>query len=247
MRKTALSVLMGLAILGAFHGSAQGFIEIESGAAFTGYNDVRIPNDGGSMISLADDTTPEPAFAFRVRGGYTFAGRHSIMILVAPLTIHGSGVLDRTVLYQGTTFTAGTEVESSYRFDSYRITYRYSFIKGDRLELAAGATLKLRSADIALMSATAYAHRSDLGFVPLLSAKLSWDFAPPIGLLVDADALVSPYGRAEDVLVALHYRASDSVTLRLGYRVLEGGSDGGGNVYTFALIHYVTAGMSVRF
>jgi hypothetical protein len=244
MRRSAILVLAALCALGAY---ADGFLEVEAGAAFTGYNDVRIPGDTGSMISLATDTPPDPAFAFRVRGGYAFAGRHSIMVLAAPLTVRGSGVLDRPVTYQGKTFAAGTELTSSYRFDSYRITYRYSFVKNERLELAGGATVKLRSADIALMSDAGYAHRSDLGVVPLLSAKLAWDFAPPLGLVVDADALWSPFGRAEDVLVALQYRVSEPVALRLGYRALEGGSDGGGNVYTFALFHYATAGISVRF
>jgi hypothetical protein len=247
MSASPRSAILGLSLLCALGAYAEGFLEVEAGSAFTGYNDVRIPSDTGSMISLATDTPPDPAFAFRVRGGYTFAGRHSLMVLAAPLTVRGSGVLGRSVTYQGTTFAAGAELQSSYRFDSYRITYRYSFIKDERLELAGGATAKLRSADIALMSDTGYAHRSDLGVVPLLSAKLAWAFAPPFGLVADVDALWSPFGRAEDVLVALEYRVSDSATLRLGYRLLEGGSDGGGNVYTFALFHYVTAGISVRF
>ena len=74
--------------------------------------------------------------------------------------------------------------------------------------------------------------------------------AGPLGafsLLLDGDALVSPYGRAEDLLAALQYRVSERATLRLGYRVLEGGADGGGNVYTFALFNYLTAGLRVVF
>jgi hypothetical protein len=247
MRRALRSAFLVFCILCALGVYADGFLEVEAGATFTGYNDVRIPSDTGTDISLATDTPPNPAFAFRVRGGYTFAERHTIMILVAPLTMRGSGILDRSVTFQGKTFAAGTRLESSYRFDSYRITYRYSFIKSESLELAAGATIKLRSADIALMSDAGYAHRSDLGVVPLLSAKVAWDFARPFGLLLDSDALVSPFGRAEDVLVALQYHVSDTATLRLGYRVLEGGSDGGGNVYTFALFHYAMAGINIRF
>jgi len=224
-----------------------GFLDVEMGAAFTGYNDVRIPSETGDTISLATDTNSEPAVALRVRGGYTFADRHTVLALVAPLTVRGSGTLDRDVTYQTATFTAGTEVQSVYRFDSYRLTYRYTFVKTDAVELAAGLTAKLRSADIALMSAGAYAHRSDLGAVPLISFRAAWRMASPWSLAIDGDALVTPFGRAEDVLAALEYQPSDSVSYRLGYRVLEGGSDGGGSVYTFALFHYVTAGITVRF
>ena len=235
-------------LLGAMGLYADGFLEVETGAAFTGYNDVRIPSDTGTKISLATDTVSAPAFAFRVRGGYTFGERHTIMLLIAPLMVSGSGTLDHAVSFQGRSFATGTKLESSYRFDSFRLTYRYSFIKNESFVLAAGLTAKLRSADIALMSDTAYAHRSDLGVVPLVSLMAEWGFAKPWSLLLDADALITPFGRAEDVLAALQYRLSDSVALRLGYRVLEGGSGGeGGNVYTFALFHYATAGITVRF
>ncbi len=233
--------------LASFGLYADGFIELEAGTAFTGYNDVRIPSKTGTLVSLASDTIPEPTFAFRVRGGYTFADKHTVMALVAPLTVRGKGTLDKDTSYFGANFPAGTEVESMYRFDSYRLTYRYTFIDNDDLLLAAGLTGKLRSADIALASDGAYAHRSDLGVVPLINFKAEWKFARPFSLVLDGDALVTPFGRAEDILAALQYHASDSVAFRLGYRVLDGGSDGGGNVYTFALFHYATAGMTVRF
>jgi hypothetical protein len=35
--------------------------------------------------------------------------------------------------------------------------------------------------------------------------------------------------------------------LRLGYRILEGGSDGGGSVYTFSMFHYATMGIRWKF
>jgi hypothetical protein len=108
-------------------------------------------------------------------------------------------------------------------------------------------TGKIRSADIAIMDDSGYAHRSNLGVVPLINFGVRWDFARPFSILVDGDALASPYGRAEDVLVALQYSPSERVDWRLGYRILEGGSDGGGDVYTFALFNYVMAGLRVSF
>jgi hypothetical protein len=226
--------------------SAQAFVDVEGGGAFTGYNDLAIPADTGSRISLKDDIVSDPALSLRVRLGYTFADRHTISALIAPLTIYGSGTLDEDTTYQGTTFTKGTEVQSVYRFDSYRLTYRYTFVDTDALEISGGITGKIRSADIALMSDSGYAHRSNLGVVPLINFAVRWNIARPFSLLLDADALASPYGRAEDVLLAVQYDVSDSVTWRLGYRLLEGGSDGGGNVYTFALINYAMAGVKVK-
>jgi hypothetical protein len=244
MLALAVLALPTLATPGAY---AEGFIELEAGVAFTGYNDVQIPSDSGTRLSLAEDTNSEPALALRVRAGYTFADRHTVMFLAAPLTVRGTGTLDGSVDYYGVNFPDGTEVESVYRFDSYRLTYRYTFLDNESFTLAAGLTGKVRSADISLMYSSGHAKRTDLGVVPLIHFMGEWKITPKIGLLLDADALVTPFGRAEDVLAALQYRQSDRVSYRLGYRVLEGGSDGGGSVYTFALFHYVTAGMTVRF
>lgn len=227
--------------------NAQAFVDVEGGSAFTGYNDLAIPADTGSRISLRDDIVSDPALSLRVRLGYTFADRHTVSALIAPLTVYGSGTLDEDVTYQGKTFAKGTSVHSVYRFDSYRLTYRYTFVDSDDLEIAAGITGKIRSADIALMSDSGYAHRSDLGVVPLINFAMRWNFREPFSLLLDADALVSPYGRAEDVLAAIQYDSAENVSWRIGYRILEGGSDGGGNVYTFALFHYATAGVRMTF
>ncbi len=97
------------------------------------------------------------------------------------------------------------------------------------------------------MSASGYARRSDLGVVPLVNLRLLWMFQDRWSLLLNADALASPFGRAEDGLLALQYHPRPGVALRAGYRILEGGSDGGGDVYTFALFHYAVAGISFSF
>ena len=70
---------------------AQAFIDVEGGVAFTGYNDLAIPADTGTKFSLSDEITSDPAVAMRLRLGYTFAGRHTVTALYAPLTVHGSG------------------------------------------------------------------------------------------------------------------------------------------------------------
>ena len=226
---------------------AGGFLDVEAGAIFTGYNNVQIPSDSGTRFSLANEIVSSPALGLRVRGGLTMAGRHSIFALAAPLTVRGTGTLGRDINFQDKIFRQGTEVHSTYRFDSYRLTYRYRFKQGPRLRLAAGLTAKVRSADITLMSDSAFARRSDLGVVPLINFMADYDLGPRSGLLVEGDALWSPYGRAEDVLVAYRYRPADNYSFRVGYRMLEGGADGGGKVYTFSLFHYLTAGITVNF
>lgn len=226
---------------------AQAFLDVESGVAFSGYNDVQIPSDTGTKFSLSNDTPSDPIYVIRLRIGYTFADRHTISFLAAPLTVQGSGRIDSDVVFQDKTFLNGSMLTSKYRFDSYRVTYRWDFITSDRLSVGLGLTGKLRSADIALMDDTGYANRDDLGVVPLINFRAEWFLYKIIGLLLDGDALVTQFGRAEDVNLALIYRHKPNTLFRIGYRVLEGGADGGGNVYTFSMFNYITAGVTLSF
>ena len=60
------------------------------------------------------------------------------------------------------------------------------------------------------------------------------------------DALATPQGRAEDVLVAVQYQLQKNIDLKLGYRMLEGGADVD-EVYNFALLHYLVLGVAISF
>lgn len=50
-----------------------------------------------------------------------------------PLTFKGSGNLNRTITYNGNTFTAGTAVTSSFKADLYDFSYTYYMINMDDL------------------------------------------------------------------------------------------------------------------
>jgi predicted porin len=66
------------------------------------------------------------------------------------------------------------------------------------------------------------------------------------GILFDGDALAAPQGRAEDVQIAVTYKFSYNVSVRAGYRILEGGAEND-VVYNFALLHYASVGLSYTF
>jgi hypothetical protein len=218
--------------------------ELEVGFAFVGRNDVRIPGSGGTAISFSDELHTDPAPVFRVRAGYRFRERHLITALYAPLQVNATGTVNHDVSFSGGTYPAGTPLVGVYRFDSYRLTYRYSFIRRAGLELAAGGTAKIRDAEVSLTGADARS-KTNTGFVPLLNVHVAWrPGGGGFGLLLDADALAAPQGRAEDVLLAITWEVRDGLELRAGYRTLEGGADND-EVYNFAWVHYVVAGVAL--
>jgi hypothetical protein len=229
--------------------AARWSVDLEAGPVFSGYNNVRIPGNTGTLFSLTEDLHARTAFAYRARLSKTFGDRHWVSVLVAPLRVESRGTLDRDVLFAGTRFLAhGAEMAALYRFDSYRLTYRYGLVRARRFNFDLGLTAKVRDAEISLNYTSVMlpgASKTNTGFVPLISFRVDWSLSQRLGLVLDGDALGVPQGRAEDVTAALRIGFGERVDARVGYRVLEGGSDVD-EVYGFALFHYAVAGMTLR-
>lgn len=223
-------------------------VSLEAGVVATSRNDVRIPGGGaagsGTELSLSDDLSSPASPAFRLRAGYRFAERHLLTGLYAPLQLEARGSAGQELSFAGQTFAQGGPLYAVYRFDSYRLTYRYSFVRDESWELAAGFTGKIRDAEVSLYGEQA-ARKTNTGFVPLLNVHVEWrPGGGRWGLLLDADALAAPQGRAEDVLLAATWSVRPGLALRVGYRMLEGGADND-EVYSFAWLHYAVAGVEL--
>gem|GEM_PF-103323 len=221
-----LSCLLVLALVAP--AAANWYVDVEAGPVFSGYNDVRIPGNTGTLFSLTDDLKARTAFGFRARVSKTFGDRHWVSVLVAPLRVHSYGTLDRDVLFAGQLFPASSRVNALYRFDSYRLTYRYGLVRARRFNLDLGLTAKIRDAEIGMDYGPIMlpgASKKNTGFVPIISFRADWSLSQRLGLVLDGDALAAPQGRAEDVTAALRVGFGDRVVARVGYRMLEGGSD----------------------
>lgn len=223
-------------------GFAQWTLEFEGGRVSSGYNDVRIPGDQGTLFSLTNDLKDQPGLFFRSRLNWQ-REKWVVSLLYAPLTIESNGQIPRPVRFQETIFDANTELDATYRFNSYRLTVRYLVHQSNTLTIGLGGTAKVRDADITLSSSDQKTSKSNVGGVPLINFYLHWQMYARIGLLFRGDALAAPQGRAEDVLLALTTPLTDNLRLRAGYRLLEGGADND-EVYSFALLHYILAGVT---
>ena len=221
-------------------------IDIEAGLVMSGYNDVRIPGDTGTLFSLVDDLETDRSFYYRVRLSYIIGERHTFSLLAAPLRLEAEGTPGRPIIYEGETFEADESLDALYRFDSYRLTYRYEIHRSPRLRFGIGVTAKVRDASIEVESEERRAEKKNTGLVPLLNFSLMWRFSSRSGVLLQGDALAAPQGRAEDAQLSLFYEAGRNVTVRFGYRILEGGADND-EVYNFALLHYGLLGVSFSF
>jgi hypothetical protein len=221
-------------------------VDFETGAAVSGYNDVRIPGDTGTLFSLTDDLQSDTALFWRLCATIQVAQKHGISLLAAPLRINASGTFDRPVFFVDTVFPAGTPVTGRYVFDSYRVTYRYEVVQGSEWRVGIGVTGKIRNALTRLTSASADAEKTNVGFVPLVNFKIERALGTRVWLTIEGDALAAPQGRAEDVFVGVVVPVNRRLSVKAGYRFLEGGADVD-EVYTFALVHYAAIGAIVHF
>jgi hypothetical protein len=235
-----------LLLLGLPQARAEWSMDVESGAVFSGYNDVRIPNESGIKFSLSEELETDADYFIRLRLTYSFNDKHHVSALAAPLRLDASGRIDRPVRFNGVEFGADVPLKARYRFDSYRLTYRYDVYREKRFRAGIGFTAKIRDASISLEDGERKTENKNTGFVPLVNFRVEWMFAEKFGLLLEGDALAAPQGRAEDVLLAVTYEPVRRATVRFGYRLLEGGADVD-KVYTFALINYIAAGLTITF
>lgn len=247
-RARRCAVMAGL-LLAACVSQAHGewSVAVESGVVLSGYNDVRIPNRTGTEISLTDDLETDPSPYFRVRLTTVIAGRHTISLLAAPLRLTAEGSIEKDASFNEEEFPAGTPLEARYRFDSYRLTYRYSLYRSEKVTAGLGLTAKIRDAEVGLAGGGKKTEYLNTGFVPLLNFSVRWSFARRLSLVVAGDALASPggQGRAEDILLAFQYDRKH-FGFSVGYRILEGGADVD-DVYNFTMLHYIAAGASLTF
>ena len=223
----------------------QPWLDTEFGVVLPGYNDIRVPGDTGTEFSLSD-LDPDAGLFFRIRPGISI-GRHRVSVLVAPLRIEAGSAIDENISFAGVLFPAGAEVDATYRFDSYRLSWLYDALVRDDLRLSLGASAKIRDAAISLSSPQLglEARKTNTGFVPLLAADVDYRLGSDVSALLSIEGLVGPVGRAEDVFAGLVWSPSKITSLRMGYRFVEGGADVD-EVYNFTMIHYLSLGATVR-
>ncbi len=222
-------------------------IEFETGAIWQGRNEIHIPDSAvGTRFSLADIQDGTPIVQRRVEATWYPGRRHALRFVYQPLGFSGAGSFASPVLFAGGTFAPGAPVESDYKFDSYRLTYRYLFYESSTWRLSAGATAFIRDAKVELRQAGSTATDSNVGFVPLLSVNVEYHFAPRWMAVVDVDGLVAPQGRAFDAAAKIRHDLTDHWSISAGYRTFEGGVDNGER-FAFGWFHFAVVSIGYRY
>jgi len=248
IRPLVFVVLMFMAAPSILAQNVSGFvIDLEGGPVWQSRNDVQIPNtDAGTRFSLVDLAGKGPWPAVRLYLTWNINNRHSLRALLAPLSYTETGSFTSLVDFADRSYVPGTPVDATYKFNSWRLGYRYRFLDHERLKLSVGFTAKIRDAKIELRQGSTTSKKTDVGFVPLLYLGSDWQFARKWYVLFDFEGLAGGPGRAFDIALKPYYAISDHWGISAGYRTLEGGADVE-SVYNFAWLHYAVLSWTYRF
>jgi hypothetical protein len=221
-------------------------LDLEGGATWTSRNDVRVPGNQGTEFAMNDLTGNGPSGLFRASLAWDPWERHGFRFTYQYLRAEGTGTLGQPTLFAGQTYAPGMPTEGSYRFDTWRATWRYTVLRTEALELRLGLTGLIRDAEIRLSQGGVSSRDSNVGFVPLLHAALDWRIAPRLTMMAEIDALGARQGYAIDLGIRLGWDIDRNWQLTGGYRLLDGGVDNS-DTYAFATFQSLTAGFAYRF
>ncbi len=246
MRPFIIYLVLGVVVINAAALAGELDLRVEGGDVRFSKNEVRIPGDDGTKFNLLDLTGSGPDPYVRLYATYDFNRRHALRLTFAPLQVDGTGRLSDDVTFGDDVFTADTPTKGTYTFNTYRLTYRWTFHDRERWRWGIGAAALVRDADITLEQGNTKQTKDDLGVVPLLHVYGAYRFNDRAFVTLDVEGAWSPMGRAVDAALKAQYDFDSGWYVGAGYRTLEGGADNN-EVYAFAWLHYALAEVGYRF
>jgi len=97
------------------------------------------------QLDMKSDTN-----AFRLDGYYRFTDTHSMDFSYFSVNSDGKKVINKEIIWDGKTISAGASIDSFFNMDIYKINYVYSFYHNEKVELSLTAGLHITSLDLGL-------------------------------------------------------------------------------------------------
>ena len=145
MRK--LVVLLAAVFVLSLSSTASAIVDVEARYWFTDFDDTIRVTEGstvGTDINLVDDLGVGDENFVEARITIEL-GSHKIRYGYMPLKWEGSNNLTRSITFNGTTYSASTNVESEIKMDYHRLGYEYDII--DSLNNKLGVIFELKYFD----------------------------------------------------------------------------------------------------
>ncbi len=211
----------------------------ELGAIFVAWHRYQGGSDGTDFNLRRDGGQGSASFTWRMSAELELFKHHNLILLYQPLDLRTRATLSADLRVNGLTFPSGTAMDFRYGFDFYRLSYLYDFLADPDDELAVGASLQLRVADIEFASIDGALQRTsqNLGPVPLVKLRGRYTFGNNVFIGTEVDGIGIEFPSEQGSVLGLFFDTS----LRVGYsptqffetflnvRYLGGGARGPGS------------------
>jgi hypothetical protein len=198
---------------------------METGAVWQSRSRLQFADIDNTSVDMTTLQGSGPKVHRRVELTWHMNHRHAIRFVYMPLGFSGAGTFATPVRFAGEAFPPNIPVDSDYKLDSYRLTYRYLLHESERWRWKVGATALLWDARAELRAQGLVAQESHVGAVPLLSTNVEYAIAPRWTALIDFDGLIVPQGRMLDAAAKVRYDLTDAWYVTAGYRLFDGRVD----------------------
>jgi hypothetical protein len=240
-----LKKLLILIFLVSFETLAEVRVMLETGGVWQHRNDVKIPGNTGDRVDF-DEFDQGPFFHYRAELFWKLTEKSTVRFLYAPFNTVVTGELKSNVNYNNKTFTAGQDLEVDYTFNSYRVSYIFTFLGTGDSQFNLGISGKIRDAEIKFKQGSQESSYDNVGFVPLIYLEMQTALSSNWLINFNMDGAAASQGRAFDVSFKFRRKLSKNYQLGLGARSLEGGADND-KVYTFSWFNYAVLDLTGSF
>lgn len=165
-------------------------------------------------------------FSFRIEASGALAERHRLHFNFFDISRSADRVLGRDVEFDGTVYPLGTDVDSRMSIQRYDLTYGYSFLQDDRMDLAVTFGIHGMRTALRLDSQDLGVQEEERFFLPIPLPGLRMDFAltPKFWLRQRIELLwigtETFSGLMSDLAIAVEYEAFEHVAIGLGYNTV---------------------------
>lgn len=165
--------------------------------------------------------------------------RHSYRFLFQPLDLTTRAVAKEDLLFDYTSFVAGTPMTFRYGFDYYRASYSYDLLEEEDKDLFIGCSMQIRNAtlDFRSLNGDLMDSNRDIGPVPLLKIQGRYELPNARWWGFEADGSYAPIkylnGDVSDVVGAIldssvrgGFKLKSGIDTYLNLRYVGGGAEG---------------------
>lgn len=206
--------------------------ELITGVTYSSVSSTLTVGRGGGGGSLAIDGEgtlglSRELLSPEVWTSYRLAERHRISFAFEDMTRTSTRTLQRDIVVDGVTYNVGTDIHSVYGVQFYNLTYAWSFLQDDRMEMAVTASFDTLRAHFAIEATnTQVASNERFIFpIPLPGANADFQLIPDLWLRERLQLMYVPVqnyaGLLVDLNTALEYSILKNVSLGLGFDIFR--------------------------